>query len=180
MRVCQPGPLAFQRSMICGGRRNDRSWRGFSNFGRPRRTSFSPLYRFAPAIQSSVISGKSGSCKVRGELFCFAFMAMPHADDAPCGTAGCPCENDKSRIEPASTDEARLAVVLTVIYASEVRPSKHFVCAQHVQAAFVQSPFALRRVACDSHAINVATKTSCVKYELNCFCWLTPELSRLA
>ena len=105
---------------------------------------------------------------------------MPHADDAPCGTAGRPCENDKPRVKPTSGDEARFTVVLAVIYASEVRPSKHFIGAQHVEAALVQSPIALGWVACDSHAINVATLIVFVKHEICCFCWLTPELSRAA
>lgn len=65
---------------------------------------------------------------------------MPHADDAPCGTTGRPCEDNKPRVQPASGDEARFAVVLAVIYASEVRSGKHFDGTQHVQAAFVQSP----------------------------------------
>ena len=105
---------------------------------------------------------------------------MPHADDAPCGTAGRPCENDKPRVKPTSGDEARFTVVLAVIYASEVRPSKHFIGAQHVEAALVQSPIAPGWVACDSHAINVATLIGFVKHEICCFCWLTPELSRTA
>ena len=117
---------------------------------------------------------------MRGEFFCFTFMAMPHADDAPCGTAGRPCENDKPRVKPTSGDEARFTVVLAVIYASEVRPSKHFIGAQHVEAALVQSPIALGWVACDSHAINVATLIGFVKHEICCFCWLTPEIRRPA
>lgn len=78
---------------------------------------------------------------------------MPHADDAPCGTAGRPCEDDKPSVKPASGDEAGLAVVLAVICASEVRPDKHFASAQHVEAALLQSPLTLRRVASDSHAL---------------------------
>jgi len=90
---------------------------------------------------------------------------MPHADDAPCGTAGRPCENDEPCVKPAGSDEPRLAIVLAVVYASEVRPSKHFIGAQHVEAALMQSQFALGWVACDSHDINVATKSGFVKCE---------------
>ena len=90
---------------------------------------------------------------------------MPHADDAPCGTAGRPCENDEPGVKPAGSDEPRLAIVLAVVYASEVRPSKHFIGAQHVEAALMQSQFALGWVACDSHDINVATKSGFVKCE---------------
>ena len=98
---------------------------------------------------------------------------MPHADDAPCGTTRRPWENDKPRVQPTRGDEARLAVVLAIIQASEVRPSKHFIGAQHVEAALVQSPIALGWIACDSHAINVATINDFVKRETYGFCWLT-------
>ena len=67
---------------------------------------------------------------------------------------------------------------MAVVYASEVRPSKHFIGAQHVEAALVQSPFALGWVACDSHVINVATQSGFVKCEGCCFCRLTPQSSR--
>lgn len=100
---------------------------------------------------------------MRDEFFCFTFMAMSHADDAPCDTAGRPCENDKSGIKPTSRDETRLAVIPAVIHASEMRPSKDFVGAQHVHATLVQNPFALGWVARDSHHINVATINNPVK-----------------
>ena len=107
-------------------------------------------------------------------------MAIPHTDDAPCGTAGRPCEDDKPSVKPASSDEARLTVVLAVVEASEVLPSKHFIGAQHVEAALVQSPIALGWVACDSHGITVATKNSLVKCDECGSYGLTPELSRPA
>jgi hypothetical protein len=42
MRVCQPGPVAFQEAITWGGNRRDRSCRGCCSLGRPRRTSFLP------------------------------------------------------------------------------------------------------------------------------------------
>ena len=91
---------------------------------------------------------------------------MPHADDAPCGAAGRPCKDNEPRIKPASGDESGLAVVLAIICASEMQPSEHFVSAQHVEAALMQSPLALGWIACDAHAINVSTKKPAVKYEI--------------
>jgi len=78
---------------------------------------------------------------------------MPHADDASCGAAGRPCEDDEPSVEPAGGDEARLAIVLAVIHASEVRPGRHFAGAQHVEAAIVQGLGAFDSVASDSHAL---------------------------
>jgi len=97
IRVCQPGPVAFQLAITSGGNRSDSNLRGCCNFGRPRRTSFSPLYRSAPAIHSAVISGGSlVTTEVRTEPFRFALMTMPHADDAPGRTARCPGEHDQT------------------------------------------------------------------------------------
>ena len=42
MRVCQPGPDAFQLAMTSGGKRIESSFLGFSSLGRPRRTSCLP------------------------------------------------------------------------------------------------------------------------------------------
>jgi hypothetical protein len=88
---------------------------------------------------------------------------MPHADDAPCGTTGRPCEDDEPSVEPPGGDKARLTVVLAIIYAGEVRPGKCFLRAKHVQAAFVQGPLALGWVTCDSHGIIVSTEKESVK-----------------
>src|SRR6185312_16025022 len=84
-------------------------------------------------------------------------MAMPHTDDASCDAARRPCEHDKPRIEPTRCDEARLAVVLAIICAREVRPGKNFLCSAHVQTALLQCPFAFCRVAGDPHGLTVAT-----------------------
>src|SRR5579875_2546283 len=129
--------------MTLGGNRKDKSGRGLASLGRPRRTSFSPRYKSASEIQVSVISGGvSASCETGLELFRFALMAMPHTDDASCGAARRPCEHDKPGIDPPRRDEARLAVVLPIICASEVRPGKDFLCSSHVQTTFLQRPFA--------------------------------------
>lgn len=36
MRVCQPGPVAFQRARVSGGKRKEISVRALPLFGRPR------------------------------------------------------------------------------------------------------------------------------------------------
>lgn len=53
---------------------------------------------------------------------------------------------------------------MAVVWAGEVRPSKHFPGAQHVKAALLQSQCALGWVACDPHSINVATQMRAVKF----------------
>jgi hypothetical protein len=59
-------------------------------------------------------------------------MAVPHADDAPCGAARRPCKNDKSSVKPTGGDETRLAIVLAVVCSSEMRAGKDFFGAEQV------------------------------------------------
>jgi hypothetical protein len=58
IRVCQPGPVAFQRANVSGGRRNDIDVRALPDFGRPRGFSISA------AAVAPKISGKT-SCALR-------------------------------------------------------------------------------------------------------------------
>ena len=53
MRVCQPGPVAFHRSMTSKGRRMEMSLRGFAGRGRP------PLFTTARDNALSLSSGSS-------------------------------------------------------------------------------------------------------------------------
>jgi hypothetical protein len=59
-------------------------------------------------------------------------MAVPHADDAPCGAARRPCENDKSSVKPTGGDETRLTIVLAIVCASEMRAGKDLFGAEQV------------------------------------------------
>lgn len=53
MRVCQPGPVAFQRSMTSTGSRMEMSLRGFADRGLP------PLFKVARDSACTVSSGSS-------------------------------------------------------------------------------------------------------------------------
>src|SRR5215467_11591689 len=53
IRVCQPGPVAFQRAMTFAGRRREMSFLGLSERGRP------PFLTLALESISSVSSGSS-------------------------------------------------------------------------------------------------------------------------
>jgi len=64
-------------------------------------------------------------------------MAVPHADDAPCGAARRPCENDKSSVKPTGGDEARLAIVLAIVRASEMLAGEDVLGAEQVQATLL-------------------------------------------
>jgi hypothetical protein len=164
MRVCHPGPVAFHFSMVVGGSLKDKSLRGFSSGGRPLRTSFFPSYWSAPASHASVISGTSSVLgEIRADFFRFAFMAMPHADNAPGRTTWGPDKCNQSFVEPPDRHKSRLSIVVAVIYAREVTAGKDFTCAAHIQPAFQQRLPSLGRIAGDAHVITVATLNTGVK-----------------
>src|ERR1041385_4143672 len=67
MRVCQPGPVALQRSITSTGRRIERSFRGLLERGRP------PFFTTARDKASWVSSGRSlYSC---GRIECLSTLA---------------------------------------------------------------------------------------------------------
>ena len=133
IRVCQPGPEAFQLAITSGGSRSDSRVRGFASLGRPRRTSCSPSYKSAPRFPSTSSCGTSSSLReVRLEPFRFSLMAMPHADDA----SGCPTwrprQDHKSGIEPPDGNESVFPKVTAQVRSSVVWPSKNLFCPKHV------------------------------------------------
>ena len=163
MRVCQPGPVAFQEAMTSGRSRRDNNFLGCANFGRPRRTTFRPRRRSASSIQDSVISGGSSLDEMRTESLRFALMTMPHADDPAGGPTRCPNEHHQSRIKPPCRDVTRLSVIETIIDSREMQPSEHFPGTAHVQAPHLQRLKPLGWVARDTHWLNVATFNHAVK-----------------
>ena len=86
MRVCQPGPLAFQRASTSCGRRRDIAVRGEVLFGRPRGRNSLLAIAFpkisgstsragrARRKSSAVHSGLSGSVRTR---FVFRLVGIP-------------------------------------------------------------------------------------------------------
>jgi hypothetical protein len=105
-----------------------------------------------------VISGRSSElAEVRADFFRFPFMAVPHANDAPCDSAGSPGKDDKAFIKPPNRDESRLAVVMARIWPCEVRANKDFLCTTHIEPAGEQRVLPLCPIARDAHVIIVAT-----------------------
>src|SRR5687768_12389073 len=90
MRVCQPGPVAFQRSITSAGSLNVSCLRGFADVGRP------PRFTVARANISSVSSGSSSyspflilcastrarsDFKERRDAVLLSFIRFPHTED---------------------------------------------------------------------------------------------------
>src|SRR5688572_21106052 len=121
MRVCQPGPVAFQRSMTSTGRRNVRSLRALPEIGRPRffttiRASISAVRRGPSTYSCGLIECWStrlrSDPKERREARFFAGIGFPHANDVTSSVTRRIDDLHKSASQQAETDDSRLSVVL--------------------------------------------------------------------
>ena len=103
IRVCQPAPVAFQRSITSVGNRREINLRGLAESGLP------PLFTFARASISSVSSGRSSyssffkvwastramsDFKEWRDAFLFAFIGFPHAENVAIRATRCVAYND--------------------------------------------------------------------------------------
>jgi len=103
IRVCQPAPVAFQRSITSTGNRREINLRGFGEMGLP------PLFTFARASISSVSSGRAlyssffkvcasthamSDFKAWGDAFLFAFIGFLHAENVAIRATRCIAYND--------------------------------------------------------------------------------------
>lgn len=87
---------------------------------------------------------------------------MPHADDASGHTTRRPDEYDEPRIQPSDRDVARLAIVPSVIFPSQVRSLKDLLGPAHIKAALDLRLLPLRGIAGYAHFLTVATFNTAV------------------
>jgi hypothetical protein len=78
-------------------------------------------------------------------------MTMPHADDAPSATPRGPSEYDKPIVKPPSGDEARLAIILTIVRAGEMGALKDLSSSLQIETTLIKCLLPLRWIGCDSH-----------------------------
>jgi hypothetical protein len=85
------------------------------------------------------------------EPFRFAFMTMPHADDAPRLATGRPDKDHQPGIHPPCGDVPQLAIVQAIVDACQMQPGKHIRRAAHIKAALAQDLLTLCGVAGYAH-----------------------------
>jgi len=125
MRVCHPGPVAFQRSMTSTGRRIEMSFRGFAERGRPPLFTTARESAFSVGSGSSLYSRARMECastlarsdfKVRRETGFFTIVCLSHAEYvARCTPRGVADYNEAPGQHPVANDAA-FAVVLPRIF----------------------------------------------------------------
>jgi hypothetical protein len=107
MRVCQPGPVAFQRAITSAGSRREMSFLGFRERGRP------PFFTLARASISEVSCGSSrysrapttcastrarSDLKVWREAFFFTVIGFSHAENVAGRAALDVSNNDQASL----------------------------------------------------------------------------------
>jgi hypothetical protein len=120
MRVCHPGPDAFQRAMTSAGSRSEMSLRGFAERGRP------PFFTSALASISEVSSGSSryslalttcastrarSDFKVRREALLFAGIGFPHAENVSTRARLDVTDHDQAPLKASVADDASFTSV---------------------------------------------------------------------
>ncbi len=172
MRVCQPGPVAFHRSITSLGRRSDINLRGFGESGLP------PLLTFARASMSSVSSGSSSysfaftTCastrarsdfKERRDASLFAFIGFPHAENVTIRATRRVAQDNQPLFQQAIANNSLLTVVPSCVFNLKCDTSEDQLSICEVQPTFSQCYCALGRIEGDCHAVIVATTTVCGK-----------------
>lgn len=129
MRVCQPGPLAFQRANVSGSILRLMGTFAFGDFGRPRGLSMraaallptilsSTSAAERKCLKSSAVSSRtSPSASVNGLRFamslCFSRVGFAKADDPDPAAGGCKTQHVQAVIQIAHRHEAPLRVNMT-------------------------------------------------------------------
>jgi hypothetical protein len=175
MRVCHPGPVAFQRAMTSAGKRSEISCRGLEETGLP------PLFTFARESISVVIWGNSSysfaemTCastfersdfKERRDPRFFALIGFPHTKYVSRGASRRIADDHQAVTQQAVPNDASLAVVLSNILNLKGDAFENQGCISKIESTIRKSSFSLSRIKRDFHRVNVYTITVPCKREI--------------
>ena len=174
MRVCQPGPVAFQRLMTSAGSLIEINCRGFAERGRP------PLLTTARSSISSVNSGSSrysdalircvstlarSEPKVRREARFFPVICFPHAEYVAYRATRRVSDHNQSASQFSEADDPLLAIVPTRVLDLHGRPCKDKWRIFKVEPPVPQRPLTFSRIVGNAHLVIVYTETQSHKYQ---------------
>src|SRR4249919_2640616 len=120
MRVCQPGPVAFQVDRTDSGRRMVTCSRGLSETGRPARLTTPRLSiasvsrgrsRYSEGLITCASTRLRSLFEERGDASFFAAIGFSHAKYMADRSAGRIADHQQATFQKPEADHARLAVV---------------------------------------------------------------------
>ena len=172
IRVCQPGPVALQRSMTSTGSRMEISLRGLAKRGRP------PLFTTARDNIAAVSSGSSlysgariawastlarSDFKVRREAGFFTIVGLSHAENVAIRATRGIADHDDASSEQAVANNPAFTIFPAQVLEFDGRTFEHQGGIVEVQPSLRKRSFALGRIEDNSHGVIVATITNVVK-----------------
>ena len=152
IRVCQPGPVAFQRAMTSGGKRRLIICFGFGDLGRPA------FLKTVRANISSVISGSSSyssgsmTCastrlrsepKVRREAGLLTIVGLSHAEDVTHRATRGVADDHQAVPQHSKAEDPGLPVVPPLVFDLGGQSIEDQCGILEVKSAVGQSPLAL-------------------------------------
>lgn len=132
MRVCQPGPVAFHRASVSGGRRKEIKVRALPVLGRPRGFSI-----FADVAALNISGSTSAALRARAKVslvqtglsrsarsglrfrlisFHLAFVGLPKADDVHLALSWCKHQHIKSLFNSTQCLKTAFSIVSAYIF----------------------------------------------------------------
>src|SRR5690606_27079524 len=162
MRVCQPGPVAFQAARTDSGRRIVTWRRGLVATGRPARLTVPRLSMASVSSGSSLYSPGLTLCestrlrsdfKVRADTGLLAFIGFSHAENVADCFPWRVADHDEATGQIAEADHARLAIVPAIVLDLEGEAGEDLRRILEVEAALIKRLLSLGRVIADAHAL---------------------------
>jgi len=102
--------------------------------------------------------------EVRREAGFFTVIGFSHAKHVTTRTSWGVAHHDQATLEHAEADDPALSIILAQVLNLDGESSENFGCVFKVQAAALQSPFALDWVAGYAHGVSVDTLTQTDKH----------------
>jgi hypothetical protein len=162
MRVCHPGPVAFQRAITSAGSRSEMSFLGFKERGRPpfltlARASISEVswgssrYSRAPTTCASIRA--RSDLKVRREAFFFTVIGFSHAENVASRAAPDVPNYDQASLEMSVTDDPRFAIVFACVLDLNRNACEHRIGVAEIETSFRQGLSTLGRIEGDAREL---------------------------
>ena len=160
MRVCQPGPVAFHRSMTSTGSRSEICLRGLAETGLPPflsvpRANISSVSSGSSSYSSAVIACAStrarSDFKGRRDPDPFAFICSSHTEDMAIRATRRVANDNHSPAEDAKANDALLAVLLSSVFHFERDAREYQFGIIEVKSSFHQRASTLGWIVGDCH-----------------------------
>lgn len=166
IRVCQPGPVAFQRAMTSGGKRKLIICFGLTNLGLPAflntvRLNISSVISGRSSYSSGLITCASARLrsepKVRRKAGLLTIIRLSHAKHMACRATRGVSDDHQAVLKHPEADNPGFSIVFPFVLGLSRQPIKDKCRILKVEPTLLQSPVAFAWIVGDTHGISVYT-----------------------